>query len=80
MEQNADTVGADRPTPASIRFPRPLLERVRRVAEQEHRTFSGTVLHLVRTALDDADADSSDTDDAEIERLHALYVETVEKR
>lgn len=40
--------GMGRPTPSSIRFPRPLQDRPRAHAEAEHRTFSGTVLHLVQ--------------------------------
>jgi hypothetical protein len=70
---------SQRPTPASVRFPPALRDRIRAQAAAEHRTFSGTVLHLVRTALDhDRDGDDrEDVDPDEIERLHALYRDTI---
>jgi hypothetical protein len=74
---------SQRPTPASVRFPPALRDRIRAQAAAEHRTFSGTVLHLVRIALahdhdrDDECGRDDDVDPDEVERLHALYHATI---
>jgi len=59
-----------------------LRDRIRAQAAAEHRTFSGTVLHLVRSALDhDRDGgDREEVDLDEIERLHALYRDTISRK
>ena len=73
---------SQRPTPASVRFPPALRDRIRAQAAAEHRPFSGTVLHLVRSALEDEhdhddEHDWDDVDPAEVERLADLYHQMV---
>lgn len=71
-------VCVDKHAVSSIRFPSPLRDRIRAQAETEHRTFSGTVLHLVQVALADQHDHAHDQADAdEVERLHAVYHETI---
>jgi F420-0:gamma-glutamyl ligase len=58
----------------SIRFPPSIAEAIRERALEADRTFSGEVVHRLRVSLNTA----AGIDQDEIERLAALYHETIE--
>jgi hypothetical protein len=65
-------------TPASIRLPNPLRERIRERARAERRSFSNTARVLLEVGLAAPTAAVADVDADEVERLERLYHETVD--
>lgn len=66
-------------TPASIRFPQSLRERLRRRAERERRSFSSEWVVLLEQALGDDGVDEEEIHPNELERLEAVYLDTLQE-